>query len=191
MADRLKMADKWRQPRQSMFVSKRDGKDTVSAADARIHLQKSSTSYIRVDGLTIVTWVPACSRAVTCGKPALSICGRCKSSVSCTIYVQHRDCRDDRSSTQVQGEKLTAHETYIHGLATISSLRHLIKMTTTPHMNDVRIHHKNTKLEAIQMDRVNYLHDVPTHSLGSNNTYLHEGMTQFMYKRYGVYHFIV
>ena len=41
------------------------------------------------------------------------------------------------------------------------------------------------------MDRVNYLHDVPTHSLGSNNTYLHEGMLQFMYKRYGVYHFIV
>ena len=35
---------------------------------------------------------------------------------------------------------------------------------------------------AIQMDRVNYLPDVPTHSLGSENTYLHEGEPQVMYK---------
>ena len=32
------------------------------------------------------------------------------------------------------------------------------------------------------MDRVNYLHDVPTHSLGNNNTYIHEGVLHFMYK---------
>ena len=86
MADRLKMADKWRQPRQSMSASKRDSKDTVSAADTRIHLQKFSTLYIRADSLTIVTRAPAYSHAVTCGKPALSICGKCKLSVSRTIY---------------------------------------------------------------------------------------------------------
>ena len=49
-------------------------------------------------------------------------------------------------------------------------------------MDDVSIHHKNTELEAIQMDWVNYHNDVPTHSLGSDNTYLHEGELQFMYK---------
>ena len=41
---------------------------------------------------------------------------------------------------------------------------------------------KTVCMVAIQMDRVNYLHDVPTHSLGSNSTYLHEGVTRFMYK---------
>ena len=68
---------------------------------------------------------------------------------------------------------------------------YIILSKRQPHMDDVSIHHKNTKLEAIQMDRVNYHHDVPTHSLDSENTYLHEGELQFMYKRYGVHHFVV
>ena len=190
MTDKLKMADKRRQPRQSLSASKRDGRDTVSAADACIHLQISSTLYIRADGLTIVTRVLTCCRAVTCRQPALNICGKCKLSVSHTIYVQHRDCCNDRSSRQAQGEKLTAHETCL--FMALPRYHHFVILPKwTPHMDDVSVHHKNTKLEAIQMDRVNYLHDVPTHSLGSNNTYLHEAELQFMYKRYGVYHFIV
>ena len=47
-------------------------------------------------------------------------------------------------------------------------------------MNDANCHLKTNRLEAFQMDRVNYLHDVPTHSLGLN-IYLHEGELQFMY----------
>ena len=91
----------------------------ASADDACVHLQL----YIHADGLRIVTGVPAYCHAVTCTKPTQTICG--KMEVLCVTYcIQHKDGRDDRSSTQVQGEKATAHETclfmLIHGPAMIS-----------------------------------------------------------------------
>ena len=189
VTDRLKMADKWRQPRQSMFVFKRDGKDTVSAADTRIHLQKSQ----HYTSVRTVWPLLHGRRLVAVRLPAENKRWASVEDVSYLCHVPYTYSIETAVTTGVQHK--FRERSWLHMKRIFMALpryHHYVILSKWPqHMNDVRIHHKNIKLEAIQMDRVNYLHDVPTHALGSENTYLHEGELQFMYKRYGVYHFIV
>ena len=121
--------------------------ETASAADARIQLQKSSTLYICADGLTIVTRAPACSCVVTCRKPALSICGRCKLSVSCTMYTYSIE-----TAVMIGVQHKFRERSWLHMKRIFMALpryHHYVILSKWPqHMNDVCIHHKNIKLEA-------------------------------------------